>query len=200
MTELAWNMWTIEKEPEEGAGKAPDTVAPNSSRRPDSADAMTHPAQSPDADSSNTTPPATEETKVYVRRPWYQRVPFAGAQIAVGIGIAVMVLTSHARVVQRIRVVPASTLVQNEAYRRLAPALQPVTRAGKGKKQAASSTRAVPDEQFIFLEAASNRRGHGNVFPLKSCMLERGVNDEELGLIVEGLRGKFWLGLPDAAV
>ncbi|KAJ3527355.1 hypothetical protein NM688_g8138 [Phlebia brevispora] len=159
MAELVFDTWTEEKVLPEG-----ETV-----------NTKTTTAASTSGEAKDTEGPP----KTFVARPLWQRLPLAGAQIAVGVGIAIMILTSHARIVRQLYVVPSSSLVQNEAYAALAHS---------------------PQSRFVLIKSANGAASSGHVFPLDACKLERGHDDAEMNVHVQGIRGNFWVGLPGATV
>lgn len=156
MAELAFDGWTKEEAP------AKDQV------------------DAPKAGTSKGVGLAAEDTKKeYVLRPLWQRLPAATAHVVIGAAIAFGIFTSHARIVRRIRIVPASRLVRNDAY---------------------ASLVSAPTQRFVFMQTATGTGDHGDVFPMEACTLERGVDDKEMRLSVKGTRGPFWLGLSGAKI
>lgn len=131
------------------------------------------PASTPNGDS-------VQETE-YVLRPVWQRFGVAGAQFVFGLGVALAILTTHARIVRQLYIFPRSALVQNKAY--------------------TSFALKVPAQTpFLLIKTANPLAPGGHVFPFGACTVKRGVDDNELELAVPGVRGQFWLGLPGAAI
>ncbi|KAF7798871.1 hypothetical protein EIP86_010099 [Pleurotus ostreatoroseus] len=118
--------------------------------------------------------------KEYVLRPLYQRLPFAGAQLFLGLSVAWAIVTTHARLVRRLYLLPHTALVQNRAY--------------------TAAVESLRQQRFVLVQTANPLAPGGHVFPLSWCKLRRPRDEGTMEFTVESLKVAFWLGLPGARI
>ena len=116
----------------------------------------------------------------YRLRPWYQRVPFAVGQYVVGGLICYVLLSSRARIVRRLYVLPAKDV---DLSAPLAPKLQ-----------------KPPHDRFLVVQNAYHWAGQGEVFPFSAAKLEPAKDESELAMRVDGKIGTYSVMLPDAKI
>lgn len=160
--ELTWNHWTqweaLPDEPESGDSAAKPT------------------AQEKDA---------KEKKGHYVLRSWWQRVPFAGGQLFLGIALAALILGSRSRIVRRLYILPPASPSSSTSQTAVRAPILSAAPSGNGR---------------IVLQGVDHWRTQGKVFPKTECTLERGKDESELILWINNVRGHHWFGMQDATI
>ncbi|KAH9922581.1 hypothetical protein B0H21DRAFT_701452 [Amylocystis lapponica] len=110
----------------------------------------------------------------YVARPWYIRGGFALGQLFLGVAVASLLLGGRSRLVRRLWILPPLP----------APALD---QTGK-------------DARRLRIQSMHHFRRQGKEYPLRHCMLKRGVDEKEMLIHVADVRGRFWVGLEGASI
>ena len=159
-------------------------------------------------------PPGSESTepqeRKWVLRPLYYRLPVALVHLGIGYGIINLVLTSRARTVRRIWVLPPtepatsstanSTIQAARAAHNLKP--NPSTNSNASPTsptlQSLTPTQISPKSQLI-IQSAKHLSTQGRVSQLRACSLVSGsvkdTSSDSLRLKIPGFQGLFTIGL-----
>ncbi|KAK7692018.1 hypothetical protein QCA50_005423 [Cerrena zonata] len=161
------------------------------------------PEPSPNSPSGSTEP---QEERKWVLRPLYHRLPLALVHLGIGYGIINLVLTSRARTVRRMWVIPPpeTTPVSNpglQATRHNLNNIKP-TSPSLTQTQPHNPTQYSPKSQLI-IQTAKHVPTQGRVSQIRACSLISGSAkdaSDSLRLKIPGFQGMFTIGLNDVLI
>jgi len=116
-------------------------------------------------------PPSAE---YYVLRPAWQRLGLCGIFFGGGVAAAAALFIGRIRFTRTFDVFP-----------RLVDTKRPLIR---------------PSQRQVFIQSVGHYRNKGIVFPLDKCLLEKGRDDTEILLLVEGERAHWYMDLSGALI
>ncbi|THV06190.1 hypothetical protein K435DRAFT_23759 [Dendrothele bispora CBS 962.96] len=118
-------------------------------------------------------------TEYYVLRPAWQRLGLCGVFFGGGVAAAAALFIGRIRFTRTFDVFPRI-----------------VDTTATGKRP----TLTRPNQRQVFIQSVGHYRNRGLAFPLEKCLLERGRDDTEMLLLVEGERAHWYMDLSNALI
>ncbi|KAF5355476.1 hypothetical protein D9758_006333 [Tetrapyrgos nigripes] len=132
----------------------------------------------------------------YVLRPVWQRAGLCGIFFGGGVGVATVLFALRIRYIKTLDVFPRLVNVNN-----VNPNLKTKAKTRpKVSAPAPSPSLVHPAERRIFIQSVGHFKNRGLAFPLEKCLLEKGRDDSEMVLTVEGERRNWLLNLDGALI
>lgn len=160
---------------------------------------------SPNSTSSSETTASGPQERKWVLRPLYQRLPVALVHLGIGYGIINLVLTSRARTVRRIWVLPPTESATSSAANSELQAARNNLKAGSTSATTVSpqSPPAYSPKSQLIIQSAKHLPTQGRVTSIRSCSLISGSvkeTSDSLRLKIPGFQGMFTIGLDDVLI